>query len=201
MAKSQVTAATALPASRRRLSPATRRRDMLKIGLSLFGARAYEDVSVDEICSAAGVSRPLLQHYFGSKTAFFVAVVAEAVEELERLTTPIKGQRNFALLDQHLHAFFGFMRSHPAGATMVRRQGQTNREIAAVLDRYRDRTFTLVAQTLGRHISREVATAIRSWIAHNEAIAAQLIAEPELDVAWAARFSQANLMTMVAAAV
>jgi AcrR family transcriptional regulator len=200
MVKFPIIAAKAQSASRRRLSPEARRRDMLRVGLSLFGAKAYDDVTVDEICADAGVSRPLLQHYFGSKSAFFIAVVAEAIEELERLTTLRDGVQDFRLLDEHLRAYFDFMRNHPASAAMVRQEGQSNREVAVLLDCFRDRTFRQVSETLGGDISREVATAIRSWIAHNEAIAAQLIAEPALDVAWAARFSAANLMTMVGAA-
>jgi AcrR family transcriptional regulator len=186
---------------RQRLAPEDRRQRMLKVGLSLFGARLYADVSITEICSAAGVSTPLLQHYFGSKSSFFVAVVHEAMEELERLTRPADSPRNFSRLDQYLRAFFTFMRDHPMGAAVMRQDAQANPEIAALTNRYRDRTHDLVVEALDVSIlSDRVSAAIRCWIGLNETIVIQLLARPSLSVDWAARFSSASLEQLIKAA-
>jgi AcrR family transcriptional regulator len=178
------------PVQRQRLSPDARREHMLKPGLSLFGTRPYADVSVAEICAAAGVSTALLQHYFGTKSAYFVAVVQDAIAELERLTRPINGPRNFACLDQHMRAFFGFMCDHPMGAAVMRQDAQAHPDIAAMTDRYRDRTYELVVDALGVSIvSDKLSAAIRCWIGLNETIVMQLIANRSLEIDWAAKFS------------
>jgi hypothetical protein len=131
-----------------------------------------------------------------------VAVVQEAIEELERLTKPADGERTFALLDQHLQAFFTFMRNHPAGVAFMRLEGSANSDLVALSNRYRDRTYNIVIETLRSDpVSDELAAAIRCWVAMNETIVAQLLTRPQLTVEWAARFSAANLDHMLKAAL
>ena len=63
-----------------------RRQKLLDLGLRLFATRSYEDVSIDDVASEAGISKGLLYHYFGGKRAFYTEVVRHAVDHLlERL--------------------------------------------------------------------------------------------------------------------
>lgn len=48
----------------RRLSVEERRSQLLEAALSLFAHRVPEDVSLDDVAEAAGVSRPLVYRYF-----------------------------------------------------------------------------------------------------------------------------------------
>jgi AcrR family transcriptional regulator len=43
----------------------------------LFSERGYEAVGVGEICEVAGITKPTLYHYFGSKRGLLDAIVAE----------------------------------------------------------------------------------------------------------------------------
>ncbi len=43
------------------------RTNILSQALSLFAARGYEGVGVQEIVDAANITKPTLYHYFGSK--------------------------------------------------------------------------------------------------------------------------------------
>lgn len=52
--------------------------------LALFAARGYEAVGVQEICEAAGVTKPTLYHYFGSKEGLLDAVLGERFREMSR---------------------------------------------------------------------------------------------------------------------
>ena len=59
-----------------------RRQQLLELGLELFGEQTYDELSIDDIASRAGVSKGLLYHYFPSKRAFYVAAVEEAARQL-----------------------------------------------------------------------------------------------------------------------
>lgn len=49
----------------------------------LFGAAPYGDVQVDDIARAAGIGKPTLYRYFGSKEELFLAVLDDAMRDLE----------------------------------------------------------------------------------------------------------------------
>ena len=43
------------------------RENILTCALELFYQRGYDAVGIQEICQAAGITKPTLYHYFGSK--------------------------------------------------------------------------------------------------------------------------------------
>lgn len=47
---------------------------LIREGLELFAAKGYAGVGVQEICQAAGVTKPTLYHYFGSKLGLYQAI-------------------------------------------------------------------------------------------------------------------------------
>jgi len=53
---------------------------ILKSALELFSARGYEATSVREICEAAGITKPTLYHFYGSKEGVYRALVEGALE-------------------------------------------------------------------------------------------------------------------------
>jgi AcrR family transcriptional regulator len=58
---------------------ATRER-LVEVATRLFAERGYEDASIEDVLSEAGVSRGALYHHFRGKDALFEAVV-ESIEE------------------------------------------------------------------------------------------------------------------------
>ena len=73
-----------------RLDPEQRRRQILDAANALFAERAYDEVSIEDIASAAGVTRGLVHHYFGGRKEVYIALVEQlgAVRE-ERLRRPV----------------------------------------------------------------------------------------------------------------
>lgn len=53
---------------------------ILKKALELFSTRGYEATSVREICAAAGITKPTLYHFYGSKEGVYRALVDGTLE-------------------------------------------------------------------------------------------------------------------------
>jgi AcrR family transcriptional regulator len=69
----------------RRLSFEKRRSQLLDAALRLFAHRTPEDVSLDDVAAAAGVSRPLVYRYFpGGKQQLYEAALTSAAAELKQ---------------------------------------------------------------------------------------------------------------------
>lgn len=70
-------------------------RDILILkGIELFSKSNYEGVSVQEIVTAAGVSKPTLYHYFNSKQRFYESlyeIVGKPILEKAQLNTEYHG--------------------------------------------------------------------------------------------------------------
>jgi TetR/AcrR family transcriptional regulator len=56
---------------------------ILSHALRLFAARGYDAVGVQEIVDAAGVTKPTLYHYFGSKRGLLEALLQERAAPLQ----------------------------------------------------------------------------------------------------------------------
>jgi TetR/AcrR family transcriptional regulator len=60
---------------------------ILDKALELFSAKGYEGVSVNELAEAAGITKPTLYYYFGSKEGVFEAVCQSNYTRLNALIT------------------------------------------------------------------------------------------------------------------
>ncbi len=124
--------------ARVRLDVDERRAQLVQLGLSEFGTRTYDDVSIDLIAQAAGISKGLLYHYFPTKRAFYIACVREAASRLlARMNLPMDVPP-LERLQLGLDRYLEYVRSHgPAFATLMRGGAHADRELAAVVDETR----------------------------------------------------------------
>ncbi|MDR0322209.1 MAG: TetR/AcrR family transcriptional regulator [Treponema sp.] len=60
---------------------------ILEKALELFSAKGYEGVSVSELTEAAGITKPTLYYYFGSKEGLFEAVLQSSYIRLDSIIT------------------------------------------------------------------------------------------------------------------
>ena len=97
------------------------RTQILKAALELFAARGFDGVGVQEIVDAAGVTKPSLYHYFGSKRGLLDAVIAAHAEALLRALKPAAAYHHD--LPKSLHdvtaVCFGFAHQHPTFTRMM----------------------------------------------------------------------------------
>jgi AcrR family transcriptional regulator len=54
---------------------------ILQSALALFSSRGYDATSVREICEAAGITKPTLYHFYGSKEGVYRALVDGVLED------------------------------------------------------------------------------------------------------------------------
>ena len=63
-------------------APSTER--ILDHALKLFSTKGYDATSVREICEGAGITKPTLYHFFGSKEGVYRALVDGALEDMRQ---------------------------------------------------------------------------------------------------------------------
>ena len=151
-----------------------RRQQLIGVALDLFSRRSPDDVSIDEIAAAAGISRPLVYHYFPGKISLYEAALKRASDDLaERFVEPQEGplgarllrvmRRYFDFVDQHGPGFSALMRGGPA-------VGSTNTN--ALIDGVRQAAYLQILAHL--RIERPPARlelVVRSWISLAESTA------------------------------
>lgn len=91
------------------------RTHILGVALKLFAEHGYDAVGVQDIVAAAGVTKPTLYHYFGSKRGLVDAVIAEGAASLVRDladATVYYGDVVKSVTDV-VRVFFNFAQGHP----------------------------------------------------------------------------------------
>ncbi|MFF5445011.1 TetR/AcrR family transcriptional regulator [Streptomyces sp. NPDC012888] len=126
----------AAPRAYRRLSVEERRAQLLDAALTLFAHHAPEDVSLDHVAEAAGVSRPLVYRYFpGGKQQLYEAALRSAADELRHcFAEPQTGPLTLRL-SRALDRYLAFVDEHDTGFSALLHGGsvvETSRTTATV---------------------------------------------------------------------
>jgi AcrR family transcriptional regulator len=75
-----------------RLDPGQRREQILTAAHALFAERAYNEVSIEDIASTAGVTRGLVHHYFGGRKDVYIGLLERLGAEREERLRPPEGR-------------------------------------------------------------------------------------------------------------
>ncbi len=162
----------------RRLSVQERRSQLLGHALGLFAHRPPEDVSLDDVAAAAGVSRPLVYRYFpGGKQQLYEAALRSAADQLEQcFAEPPTGPLTTRLA-RALDRYLGFVDQHDAGFMALLQGGSvvgTSRTDAMVDEVRRDAADQILAHLAadgdgGSRGAPRLRMAVRTWISAVEA--------------------------------
>jgi AcrR family transcriptional regulator len=68
---------------RMRLNAEQRRAQLVEVARTLFAEHGYHNLSMGQLAGAAGVSKPVLYQHFSSKLDLYLALLRDAVSELE----------------------------------------------------------------------------------------------------------------------
>lgn len=186
---------------RTRLTLDVRRTQMLDVGTGLFARRSWEEISIEEIARACGVSRGLLYHYFRGKRAYYIACIEHAVGRLHA-AQPDPGLPATTQLRVGLESFFATIAQQPDTYAALRRVAPADEEAAAILEHDRqdfaERVLAGMPQPgSGSPLARATA---RSWIGSVEACGLYWLRHPEIpSEQLVAVLSEALIASMLAA--
>ncbi|MFE0253361.1 TetR/AcrR family transcriptional regulator [Streptomyces sp. NPDC059010] len=159
---------------RRRMGVDERRQQLIGVALDLFSRRSPDDVSIDEIASAAGISRPLVYHYFPGKLSLYEAALKRASEELAgRFVEPREGPLGARLL-RVMRRFFDFVEEHGPGFSALMRGGPAVGSTAtnALIDSVRQAAYVQILSHLRvENPPARLELVVRSWISLAESTA------------------------------
>ncbi|MCX4761457.1 TetR/AcrR family transcriptional regulator [Streptomyces sp. NBC_01275] len=159
---------------RRRMGVEERRQQLIGVALELFAQRSPDDVSIDEIAAAAGISRPLVYHYFPGKLSLYEAALKRASEDLaQRFVEPHEGPLGARLL-RVMRRFFDFVDQHGPGFSALMRGGPAVGSSAtnALIDSVRQVAYEQILSHLGiTDPPPRLELLVRSWISLAESTA------------------------------
>ncbi|MFE1952916.1 TetR/AcrR family transcriptional regulator [Streptomyces sp. NPDC059524] len=159
---------------RRRLGVEERRRQLIEVALELFSNRSPDEVSIDEIAAAAGISRPLVYHYFPGKLSLYEAALQRAAQDLaERFEEPQDGPLGARLL-RVMSRFFDFVDEHGPGFSALMRGGPAvgSSTTNALIDSVRQAAYVqILAHLQVPRPSPRLDLVVRSWVSLAESTA------------------------------
>jgi len=159
--------------TRTRLSPAERREQLLDLGVRLLADRSLDELSIDLLAEEAGISRGLLYHYFGNKSAFHEAVVRHAADDLIARTAPPGGGEPLDRLLASVTAYVDYVTANFEGyVSLVRGAAGGNETLRGIYDEVREvlseRIFTEDAQGELIEDTPHNRLVVRGWSAMTE---------------------------------
>ncbi len=137
--------------------PRERREQLiLDVAGRVFAREGYHSASMDEISELAGVSKPMLYAYFGSKEGLYLAYIERAGSELlERLENAQPRDRQPAsMLRARISEFLSFVDEHGDGWRVLFRELGSTRPFSDRVAQLRER----IAGTIRRMLEGGVAS-------------------------------------------
>jgi AcrR family transcriptional regulator len=169
----------------KRLPREVRERQILDAAVRVFSRNGYHAASMDEISDVAGISKPMIYAYLGSKDDLFAACVRrEADEFLAAIAAAVKPDLPADVQLWHgLCSFFGFVGEHRDSWRVLHRQLiAQGGPFSAELNAMRQRTIELVATLLMR--AGSAAGVGETGLESVEALATALVGAAESLADW-----------------
>jgi AcrR family transcriptional regulator len=187
----------------KRLPREVRERQILDAAVQVFSERGYHEASMDEISDVAGVSKPMIYAYLGSKEDLFAACIhREATRLLEAIAAGVRAELAPDMQLWHgLAAFFEYVGTHRESWRVIHRQsitqgGPFSEELLAM----RRQAISLVDTLLVRVATKEglddnateslaaalvgAAESLADWWLDNPAVPSRVVASRLMNLAW-----------------
>jgi len=161
-----------------------RRAQLLAVGAELFVVRPYDEISIDDIATAASISKGLLYHYFAGKRELYVEVVRAESRRLREVTEPDPSAPREERVRASLGAFLDYVDERATSWSALMRGGVgTDAEVAAIVEETRaaivERTLRLTWRGR-RPAPPSLRAAIRGWQGFVEAAALDWLEHADL---------------------
>jgi AcrR family transcriptional regulator len=164
-----------------RLNVDERRRQLLQSATELFATHGYDELSMAKLAREAGISKPLLYHYFPSKRDLFEAVLGQGAQEhLNRIATddtltPVEQ------LTAAIDAYLSWIEEN-AGAYEKLLRSAGIPEVRELIDRVRDDTATRILTGISPDgpPPPKVRAAVRAWLWYMDGVCLDWVREGDL---------------------
>ncbi|MER5261117.1 TetR/AcrR family transcriptional regulator [Actinosynnema sp. NPDC002837] len=173
------------PGRAKRLPRAVRERQIMDAAVDVFSRLGFHAASMDEISEVAGISKPMLYAYLGSKEELFATCIRrEATRMMEAIANGVEAEEPPDVqLWSGLRAFFGFVGENRASWQVLHRQASSQGgPFAEELADMRGRAISLVAALLVH--SSDFTNVPRAGDKEAESLAAALVGAGESLADW-----------------
>ena len=117
---------------RKRLPPDERRRVIEEAAAPLFAEHGFAATRLDDVATAAGVTKPVLYRHFASKKELYLALLAKHRALLPRFAEPVATDEPFLThLPKLLDAWFAYVQDQPYAWYLIFRDTTGDPEIQA----------------------------------------------------------------------
>lgn len=188
--------------SRRRLSVQERLEQLVDVGVDLIATKSWDTLTMADIAATAGVSKPLLYHYFSTKHDLYLAAVNSAAKDLRRATRPKAGIARDEQVSRSLAAHVDWVEANALAYRVVMSGGaHGDPRVRAIVERSRAEVFDRVAGHFDiDEPSPAVRIALRGWIGFLEAACLDWLRHKDISKAELVRLLAASLPSALAAA-
>ena len=151
---------------RRRLSVDDRREELLQACLRIIGTQPWDEVSMAVCAQEAGASKPLLYHYFSTKSDLYLAAVRSAAAELREATRPDPALPVDARLLGALEAHIDWIDLHgPAYRAILQGGISSAPDVQAIVEESRADVLERLAEGFGiDEMTPARRIALRGWV-------------------------------------
>ena len=174
----------AASSTRSRLSRSDRMEQTLVAAHRLFAEHGYAAVTMHEVASEVGVTKPLLYNYFGNKERLYIACMKRSGDALVTmiLETVSDASNPGDALNRGLRAFFAFLDADRAAwAVLFDETLPQSGELADGVAQYRGRLIELVSESLLAQLPAKQRATARIEV---EALSAALLGAAEALARW-----------------
>ena len=148
-----------------RLDVDERRRQLLETSTQVFSERRYDEVSMNEIAAAAGISKGLLYHYFTNKQELFRATLEDAARDIAMRIEPDTALPPAERVRASLDAYLEWIEAHEAGYVRLIEDVGSVSDVRELVARVREDTAVLIAtQAVQGEPPRALVSAALGWL-------------------------------------
>lgn len=178
------------PRARVRLDNDARRAQLLELGMKIFEEKTYDEVSIDDLARAAGISKGLLYHYFPTKRDLYLTGLrAVAAELLERTNFSEGDAPPIERMRQGIDAYLTFVSERSRSYIALMRGGiGSDPEVLAIVEESRGAIIERIISGPGSPLAAAAdprtplaRTALRGWLGFAEAAAIDWLSHGDLD--------------------
>jgi AcrR family transcriptional regulator len=106
--------------SRKKLTAAARRAQLIEVGRKAFARKGYEATSVEEIADRAKVSKPIVYEHFGGKEGLYAVIVDREVEHVVAvISEAISSGSPRERVERAALAFLTYVKDQPDGFAVL----------------------------------------------------------------------------------